>query len=303
MNNLLTASRQSALLRCPRLHYWRYEVGLKHETESVALRFGSAWHLAKEARSKGADYETALAAALPESVELDELSVATLGGLLAGYYKHYANDTLIKEMHREVEFSGALNGSRTFTVAGKIDGLAVLHDGRLALVEDKTTSDSLDAGSDYWLRLRWNSQLFQYILAAQELGWDVACCIYDVVRKPSIRQKQNETVEQFGERLFADTQERPEFYFARREVPIIQSDLEEFKEQRLTLSRMILHSRNAEKRFDKPERAWARNVSEITCRTCSYQSFCLQNISVDTAHPPAGFKIEFNPELTQPATA
>jgi len=341
MNNLLTSSRLSALLSCPRKHYWRYEVALQSDSDSLALRFGSAWHAAMEARWRGAGFEAALAAAIPEAVDLDEQAVATLSGLLAGYFRRYQDEQFIAQVHPEVEFHQSLSGSRTFDVAGKMDGLCVLHDGRLALKEDKTTSDSLAPDSDYWLRLRFNGQLMQYVLASRELGWDVATIIYDVVRKPAIEPRQIplldpsgkkvvhdaggqrvfkangepresgdkekgyalqsriETPEEFSQRLFADTQARPEFYFARREVPILESDLEEFTEQRLTLSRMILHCRNSQKRFDRPERAWPRNVSELSCRSCSYNSFCMQNLSVDLNNPPAGFKVgNFNPELS-----
>lgn len=343
MNNLLTASRMSALLQCPRKHYWKFEVGLAADTDSIALRFGSAWHRAMEARWKGADYETALAAAIPENAELDELSIATLSGLLAGYFIHYQSEDFIKTVHAEVQFDQPLTGSRTFQVAGKIDGLCELHDGRLALKEDKTTSESVAPDSDYWLRLRFNSQLMQYVLASRAMGWDVATIIYDVVRKPAIEPKQIpvlddagkkivndangnrvfkkdgepresgdsakgytllqriETPEEFSKRLFEDTAARPDFYFARREVPIIEQDLAEFEAQRLTLSRMILHCRQAEKKLERADQAWPRNVDKMNCGGCAYQSFCLQNLTVDPANPPTGFKVApFNPEL-QPA--
>lgn len=341
MNNLLTASRQSSLLGCPRLHYWRYETGLTSESDFSALRFGSAWARAMQARWLGKDYEGALAAAMPEGVQLDELQVATLSALLAGYFRHYQTENLLKTVHPEVAFNQPLAGSRTFSVAGKMDGLCELHDSRLAIKEDKTTGESIAPDSDYWLRLRFNGQLMQYVLAARQMGWDVACCIYDVVRKPAIEPKQIpltdekgpivlnaqgqrvlkkdgtpratgdkekgytlqtriETPEEFSKRLFEDTLARPDFYFARREVPILESDLDEFREQRLTLSRLILHCRNSEKRFDRAERAWPRNVSEITCRNCAYQSFCLQNLTVDLKQPPVGFRVsDPNPELAQ----
>lgn len=346
MNNLITASRQGSLLSCPRKHYWRYEVGLVAQSDSLALRFGKAWSLAMEAKAKGMDYDDSLAAALPEAAELDELAVATLSGLLAGYFQRYKADTLIKKIHPEVEFRQPLAGSRTFTIAGKMDGLCELQDGRLALKEDKTTSDSVADDSDYWLRLRWNAQLHQYVLAARSLGWDVAIVIYDVTRKPSISpkeiaqvdgagkkivldamgkrvykangepresgdtekcyfvQKRTETPDEFSSRLYEDTLARPEFYFARREVPILDGDLDEFIEQRLTLSRIILHCRTSEKRFEQACRAWPRNVSEMTCRSCSYQSFCLQNLSVDLNQPPVGFTVtDPNQELTPHAPA
>jgi len=285
--DMLTASRMASLLACPRKHYWRYEIGLRREVDADALRFGSAWHLAMEARWRGAEIGDAFADATAIGT-LDEIGMATLSGMLAGYYAHYSQDP-IKTVHPEVEFRHPLAASRTFDVAGKIDGLAVLHDGRLALVEHKTCGTDIGPDSDYWLRLRGNAQVMQYVLAARSLGWDVALVIYDVARKPAIRQKQGETPEQFGDRLAADTRERPDFYFARREVPVLDDDLTEFEVQRQVLARQILSCRSESRRARKPEHGWPRNVGEMTCKLCDYAGFCLQNAAVDAAHPPAGF--------------
>jgi len=204
MKELLTATRMATLLGCPRRHFWRYEIGLRRTVDADALRFGTAWHTAMEARWTGADVEAAFAAALAGKTELGEVQLATLSGMLAGYYTCYAADP-IKSVHPEVEFRHPLAGSRTFESAGKIDGLAGMHDGRLGLVEHKTAGCDIAPDSDYWLRLRGNAQVMQYVLAARALGWDVALVIYDVARKPAIRQKQGETAEQFGDRLFGWT--------------------------------------------------------------------------------------------------
>lgn len=299
-SDTLTASRMAALLACPRKHYWRYEVGLSAAVSAGALRFGSAWHAAMECRWQGMECAVALAKACEGADSFTELDVATLSGLLAGYYARYGGEAeTVKTLHPEQEFRYALDGSRTFDVCGKIDGLGVLCDGRLALVEHKTTSDSLEADSDYWQRLRFNPQIYQYVLAARALGWDVQTVIYDVTRKPMIKQKQTETVEQFGGRLAADTRERPDFYFARREVAVLDQDVEEFAIQRLELSRLILLLRAAGRRARRPEHAWPRNCGGMTCRFCEFCPFCMQNIPVDPAQPPAGFAVGLtNPELS-----
>ena len=292
-----------------------------------------------EARAKGGDFDACLAAAVPEGCEIDELSVATLAALLRGYIDKYTPD-IVGKSYPETEFSNALEGSRTFTVAGKMDSLAQLTDGRLVIFEHKTTSESIDAESNYWLRLRFNTQLYQYILAARNMGWDVSVVVYDVVRKPAIEprrvlvvdesgnkivldaqgqrvfkkdglpresadkekgfvlQSRIETPREFADRLLADVKERPDFYFARREVPILEDELNEFIAQRLTLSRMILSCRQMEKRVNKREQAWPRNVTSMQCKGCFFSSFCLQNISVDTNRLPAGFEIKLNPELS-----
>lgn len=333
-NELLTASRMESLLSCQRRHYWSYEVGLKAITDARALVFGKAWHAAMEARWQGMAFEDALQAATKDIADLDEIALATLSGMLAGYYRKYATCEIVKVLHPEIEFRIPIEGSRTFDSAGKIDGLAVLIDERQGLFEHKTTSDSLDADSDYWARLRFNMQIYQYVQAARSLGWNIEIVIYDVARKPTIAPKQVptldeqgrkivldangdrvlkangepretgdsakgytlqssiETPEQYADRLANDIAERPDFYFARREVPILDQDMREFEVQRYELGKLILSLRQAEKRCpDRPERAWARNVNMMTCRMCPYSGFCLQNITVNLQQPPAGFQV------------
>ena len=285
----LTASRMSSLLSCPRKHFLSYEIGLKSNNDAMALRFGSAWHRAMEARWNKADFETALAAAIADTT-FDEITLATLSGLLAGYYAHYANEE-VATLHPEVEFRHDIKGSRTFDSAGKIDGLGTMHDGRICKVEHKTAGEDISNESDYWLRLNLNQQVLQYVTAARLHGWNVEVVLYDVTRKPAIRQKQNETPEQFGERLAADTKERPDFYFQRRECPVLDCDLAEFEVQRLELARNILAYRKAERRLEHREQAWPRNVNGITCRQCSFSSFCLQNLRVNPDMPPSGFHV------------
>lgn len=341
MNNLITVSRLSTLQSCQRAHYWKYECGLHRQEDADALRFGSAWHRAMEARWQNKTYEESLSLALGNAAELDELQSSTIAALLLGYYLHHHATELVKEIHAEIEFALPLESSRTFQVGGKIDGLAVLLDGSIALIEHKTTSDSLDPDSDYWLRLRFNSQLCQYVLAARELGWNVTKVIYDVTRKPSIKPKQIarvdengakivhdsegqrvlkkdgspretgdtekgyflqsdiETADQFSDRLIQDCKDRPEFYFARREAAILDQDLEEFQESRYELGKSILSMRARQRVLTKPENAWPRNVSANTCKYCDFQNFCLQNLTINPAQPPAGFTIAFNPELNQ----
>ncbi len=228
-------------------------------------------------------------------------------------------------------------------MAGKIDGLGVLDDGRPALLEHKTTSDSVAPDSDYWLRLRCNNQIMQYVHAARLCGLPAEVIYYDVTRKPSIRPKsvpvldeagrkivldaagirvlkkdgipresagdgmtvqiREETAEEFGQRLADDVIARPEFYFARREVPILDQDLDEFIIQRLEISRMILALRRASRATARPHQAWPRNCSEMTCGFCEFKDFCLQNIEVNPAQPPAGFIVgEKNPELSMAIT-
>jgi hypothetical protein len=100
-----------------------------------------------------------------------------------------------------------------------------------------------------------------------------------------------ETLEAFSERLLQDCKERPEFYFARREVPILVQDLEAFVDQRLEIGKQILHYRARERKVGIA--GWPRNVQYWTCGAmkCPYEGFCLQGMDVDPTNPPVGMTI------------
>lgn len=314
---------------------------MKPTTESEALRFGTAWHAGMEARWNGKTYEEALESALAtaKAQELDEITVAKLSAMLAAYYQVWQEDP-IKELHPEIQFHNPLEGSRTFDIAGKIDGLGWMKDGRKVKVEHKTTIEQLDADSDYWLKLRADLQVTSYVSAARAGGFIPEIILYDVARKPGISPKEIndldengltvvvdtngervfkkdgtpratgdkekgytvkshvETPNEYCDRLYADILERPDFYFARREVPVLDRDIEEFECQRIELGKLILAFRQAEKRVPINQLAWPRNVG-MTCRMgCENVNFCLNNIEADENHIPSGFMVAaINPEL------
>lgn len=367
-NNIMTASRMMTFLQCQRKHFWQYEIGLRKINEdALPLRFGSAWARAMEARWNGRSYEDALAAACPVGIDLDNYAMATISALLAAYYEVYGSSESEGKIKPEVQFKSDLGNG--FTAEGKIDGLGELnnenqypdttdcsdgderkanashysahHDSyRSAIIESKTTSDSVAPDSDYWLRCTFNLQVNQYIVEARKLGHDVDVAFYDVTRKPGIKPKEIddldeqkrkivedangvrqftkdgsarqtgdkakgwtvkshvETPDEFCDRLYKDALARPDFYFARREMPVIEQNLQSFKYQRQMISETIGFLRKAECPPTRDVDAWPRNVSEHTCDFCPYKSFCLQGLSVDVANPPAGFSIQpFNPEL------
>lgn len=300
----LTSSRMGCLLTCPRKHYYQYELNLHRTLKSDALRFGTAFHAGLAEIAAGKNYEEAFKAAVATAQGVNALDVQTcavLAGLLQGYAEHYAAETAAAfdctKMQPEVPFRYRIAGSLTFSAAGVIDGLATLKDGRRALIEHKTCSEDIGDGAEYWTRLRFNQQLYQYIDALWASGMgDFETVIYDVIRKPSIRVKNGESPEAFRERLYKDCMERPGFYFARRELTVLDQDVATFREQRLTIGRIILFYRAAQKRTKSAELAWPRNCG-FTCKTCEFAGFCLQNITVSAGNPPSGFEVQANPEL------
>ena len=179
-------------LRCPRRYWYDNILGLKEVTPSEALRIGTAVHNGGEARAKGLDFAAQYKAAISGG-SLDEWMAAKVFGILGAYDKKYGEveDADCAAMEPEVQFVDPIDGSRTFEQQGKVDGLAVLKDGRRVVWERKTTSDDLSETSDYWDRLKFNIQLLAYAGWVEHSTGELPVCVYDVIRKPQLQPKSN----------------------------------------------------------------------------------------------------------------
>ena len=188
----LTASSMACALRCPRRYYYDNVLGLKVAAPAEALRIGSAVHNALEARANGSDFAAQIRSACT-GVQLDEFQAARVFGILGAYDRAWGEteDRDVERMHPEVEFSDDIPGSRTFVQRGKIDGLAVLRDGRGVVVEHKTTSEDIGETSGYWDRLRLNYQLLAYATYVYRATCTIPTCVYDVIRKPAVQPRAN----------------------------------------------------------------------------------------------------------------
>jgi hypothetical protein len=322
---LLTHSRLACAKMCLRKYYGRYVCLLARQAEAKALRQGKAIHAGLAAWGEGKDEEEAISIGIAGYDETPEWANAydweverqTVACLLAGYFARYARPVvLVVEQAFEIPLVNpeTEHASRNWALAGKIDGVVRLSDGRLAIIEHKSASESIDPMSNYWARLRHDSQISIYFDAARTLGIEVEYVLYDVIRKPSIAPHKatpvenrkykkdgelyanmrdtDETPEQYGDRLWEDIQSRPEFYYQQREIPRLSDDLEEHRsdiwQQAQTLNTCHLRG------------LWFRNVSRMTCPFCEFADLCLQGIKVNPDEIPNGFVRldDPNPELS-----
>lgn len=196
---LITTSEQRAFRACQRKHHLRYVTLREAIRESAsAAYFGTLGHGGMEgwysAMLEGGDRLSRaleeMRALWSEADEPCEFTWQKASTLIVGYHLRW-RDAALEVVEVEAEFRAPLINpdtgakSRTFDLGGKIDVIVRdLETGDLLLMEHKTTSLDIGAGSDYWMRLRMDDQVSAYFDGAMALGHDVQGCLYDVLKRP-----------------------------------------------------------------------------------------------------------------------
>lgn len=314
---LLTHSRLACFRACPRRHYLQFELGIRPVTDGLPRRIGSAFHKALELSDKGRDVELSL-------LGLDDPFEAAMVAEM--YVAHLArwNGSSLTAVASELPFDLPLinpdTGSSTpiWRMAGVIDRIVQLEDGRLALMEYKTTSRDFAPGAEYWQRLHLDQQLSIYVIAARELGYNVETVLYDVTRRPGQRplkatpeasrkytakgalyanqRERDETPDEYGARIAADVVERPDHYFSRIEIARLDQDLDDCRAELWAQQKILREMQLAHR--------WYRNPGAcFEPFACDYLPIC-QHRDLET-RTPDGFvrSDEIHPELLLDATS
>lgn len=320
---LLTNSIRRKFGACPRAYQHAYVLLRRPAKDHEALAFGTLVHKALESWWDTAKEHRRLAAMDTLDMEreagrCDPYQHATARALMDAYdrmYEHQELETVAVEAAFTAPLMNPDTGgvSKTWTLSGKIDAIARETDsGRLVIVEHKTTSSDLDQTSDYWPKLAIDGQVSGYYLGAMAMGHDVQDCIYDVIRKPTMKPRKatpvesrkytkagaiyagqyetDETTEEWEVRLTQDIAERPDRYFARKRVVRTESDMADYLFDMWAVGRNIADAENLGR--------YPRNPDSCSgFGTCEYFPVCSGMASIDD---PVLYKtIETpNPELT-----
>lgn len=214
--------------------------------------------------------------------ESQRLVAAKCHGLMVGYDARwkdagYAATAVEQVIQKNLVNPASGRSSRTFTIAGKLDVLTQ-RDGRSILFDHKTTSQDIsDPNASYWRQLVVEGQASHYMLLTWMDGRKVDSAVWDVVRKPQISPRklskaerasvvadgiyfsakiseadrfalshgeERESLEMYAARLAHDcTVERPDWYFQRRGVPRLDSEILEYAGELWEHSQDLLYSR------------------------------------------------------------
>lgn len=238
-----------------------------------------------------------------EEGEFDAFDLVKAECLMAGYTARWCDEpyeTIAVEKRFDTRHGDA------FDLHGSIDAIArnladasIIHN-----VESKTTSQDISAGSNYWRRvIALDSQVSTYMVASREMGYDVRDTIYDVTRKPEIvplkatpeesrkytkptkaepiprlykgQREEDETLDEYRDRLAADIVARPDWYYARQTIVRLEHDDEEHAKDVVATAEMIAH---AEERG-----AWPRspNACERYRRLCDFFEVCSGETTIE----------------------
>lgn len=169
----------------------------------------------------------------PETQQQAELTMMLNKSAMPLYFEHWKRDfTEIEWVGLESEFKIPFEVTRngitykTF-LRGKRDG--VFRRGkRLRLFETKTKS-RIDEGTLVDI-LPFESQVNFYLIAMwEETGEVPGGVLYNIVRRPALRQKKNESITQFAARLVDDIQSRPLWYYLRQNMVVDAKELDRYR--------------------------------------------------------------------------
>lgn len=172
----VSVSRVKAFKSCRRLYELRYIENLRPVQTPEALQVGKNYHqLLEELNTTGAIDVDAL-----DDPYCKELAMAK------AYEKYIYPKFKVAEAEKWLEYA-LPDGDK---LGGRVDAIA--EDG--CIVEHKSTGSDITEKYEY--DLQWDEQILAYMLMS-----GARKVYYTVCRKPTIRQKQNETEEEFFKRM------------------------------------------------------------------------------------------------------
>lgn len=231
-----TQSEITTMDDCSMIWFWRYGMLLRRKGWfSWASVYGTAFHSTMEEMyaTKGKRWSPA-ALVIPQGIVLTKQQLVekeywerVLKVQTERYADRWKDDFElfnIQKLERDVDIT--FEGIR---LRGKIDLTFITLDGRLWLLDHKTTS-RLDlktvAGWDFRFQF-----MFYLWLAMQEMPDEKFAGYYiNAIKKPTIRQKQNESIDGYFARLEQSMAAEPDEYFYRDRLLLTKTSISHFEE-------------------------------------------------------------------------
>jgi hypothetical protein len=202
-----TYSMWNLFRNCRKAAHWRYVLEVAPIEKDKRLSFGSLMHECLEVWHRARDLTAALdvidRACVNRAQDEEQRRVWHLAtAMMRGYAARYASEpfevvALEKPFEGEIINPDTGAASRSFVLAGKVDGIVRIGDEHF-LLEHKTAA-SVDAS--YLERLWTDFQITLYAFYVERaLGIRVAGVLYNILVKARLQQSAGETEEEFAAR-------------------------------------------------------------------------------------------------------
>jgi hypothetical protein len=238
------------------MYYFKYVEELENVTPIAALEEGRTYHSKLEQLYKNGDFDIDV-----ENPKISAMAIA--------YQKYIYPQFKVQRVEDWFEYQI----DQGVTLVGRYDGVA--DDG--CVVEHKSTSADVD--DEYIYNLQWDEQVLNYMLTSGKNE-----IYYTVCKKPTIRQKQNETAEQFLDRCVEWYDEDTDKKI--RVIKVIRNE-KEIEAQKVALKYIARSMVSDEECYELwssqlHEKELADNVFYRNCchctafgRKCEFASICL----------------------------
>ena len=230
-------SKIKAFKSCRRLYELRYVENVVPVQNAEALNVGKTYH--------------ALLEELNTTGELPECDYSKEYAMAMAYKKYIYPQFHVVSAEQWLEYEMS-NGNVLVGIAD-----AIADDGHI--VEHKTTSSEITEQYEY--NLLWDEQILAYMLMTGHRKVH-----YTVCRKPTIRQKQNESEEEFYQRMLEWYDTDTESKIRLLEIERTDEEVEQFRKELYEMSYTINNATN-----------FYRNTCHCDKygRRCEYSSICL----------------------------
>lgn len=227
-----TTSQGASWMACQEKFYFENELCIVPRRVAPALTFGTFFHSALEVWLQTLDLDLAL-----EQFAKCESPIMRvhLECLMRGYHDRWVGAGL-KVLAVEHIFKADM-GDGCF-MRGKVDAVVEL-DGVAMVMEHKTTSADISPGSNYWAQKTLDPQVSNYIMAMQKEYPGMSRCVYDVIGKVRLKQRNRESLEEYAERITDHIDENVERYYARRSIVRLEGQLERARQDFVTLCQLM----------------------------------------------------------------
>lgn len=247
----ISASKVKCYKACKRAYYFRYVEELVPVETAQPLVDGSNYHAMIEQLYKNGWFEA------------DVENNPKIAAMAMAYEKYIYPQFKVRTAEEWFEY----NLNDDVQLVGRFDGIA--DDG--LIVEHKTTSADVD--DEYIYNLQWDEQILTYMLASGKNEM-----YYTVCKKPTIRQKQSETAEEYYERCCAWYAEETDKKIRVIKVTRSEQEVANHKAALKYIVGCMEDDENLSKgECFKDEFIYYRNCSQCTAygRKCEFASICL----------------------------